>query len=217
MSLAPELTEQHKRSTTRGATTFDRVLGVVCEILDRGGESSVRLAEVSELSGASMGSIYHHFGSREGLVAAARERQFRSSLSYRGQTDARTFLASSTPEEFIRRFDESLQVSEDADVAAGRRRRFELIGAAASRPESLPGVVALESAYLNAGEEIGQVLHDRGWLRRGVEPRAFALFLHSMSMVRVVRELDDSVSIDAWRVLVRRALEGMLAVELVDD
>lgn len=202
-----------QEATSRRAPTIERVLAVVSDILDQGGESSLRLAEVSKLSGASIGSLYHHFRSREGMITAARERQFRESLTYRGQTNAETFLDSASPEEFIRRFDESLQVSEDDEVAAGRRRRFEMIGAAASRPEGLPGVAALESAYLSAGEEIGQELANRGWLKPGIEPRAFALFLHSMSMARVVRELDDSVTFEAWRMLVARALEGILVIE----
>jgi hypothetical protein len=127
-----------------------------------------------------------------------------------------TYLAAPTPSDFIREFDETLQVSEASEVAAGRRRRFELIGAAATRPQDLPGVVALETAYLDAGEEIGQVLQDRGWLKDGVEPRAFALFLHSVSMVRVVRELDDSVSFNAWRAVVRRALEGIFVLDVAE-
>lgn len=202
--------------TKRGTSTVERALDVVISILDSDGEASLRLADVSERSRVSIGSIYHHFGNREGLIAAAHERQFRDSLSYRGQTDAMTYLAAPTPSDFIREFDETLQVSEASEVAAGRRRRFELIGAAATRPQDLPGVVALETAYLDAGEEIGQVLQDRGWLKDGVEPRAFALFLHSVSMVRVVRELDDSVSFNAWRAVVRRALEGIFVLDVAE-
>jgi AcrR family transcriptional regulator len=182
-------------------------------MLDSGGEGSLRLADVSKQSGVSIGSLYHHFGSRTGLIAAARERQFRDGLSYRGQIDARTYLASTSPSDFMELFDEMLQTSEALEVAAGRRHRFELIGAAATRPQDLPGVIALETAYLSAGEEIGQELYDRGWLRDGIEPRAFALFLHSVSMARVVRDLDDSVSTDAWRRIVRGALEGMLVLD----
>ena len=210
MALAADTRFPPVRLTQRGTDTVDRTLDVVITILDSDGEASLRLADVSERSGVSIGSIYHHFGSRDGLIAAARERQFRDSLTYRGQTDADTYLASKTPAEFIARFDEMLRMSEAADVAAGRRRRFELIGAAARRPQDLPGVVALEAAYLDAGEQIGQVLHERGWLADGVEPRAFALFLHSVSMARVVRDLDDAVSFNAWRVIAARALDGML-------
>ena len=213
MSTAPRFTVPQDPPRSRAASTIDRALDVVTAILDSGGEGSLRLADVSMQSGVSIGSLYHHFGSRTGLIAAARERQFRDGLSYRGQIDTRTYLASTSPSDFIELFDEMLQTSEASEVAAGRRHRFELIGAAATRPQDLPGVIALETAYLSAGEEIGQELHDRGWLRDGIEPRAFALFLHSVSMARVVRDLDDSVSSEAWRRIVRGALEGMLVLD----
>jgi len=213
VSTAPRFTVPQDPPRSRAASTIDRALDVVTAILDSGGEGSLRLADVSMQSGVSIGSLYHHFGSRTGLIAAARERQFRDGLSYRGQIDTRTYLASTSPSDFIELFDEMLQTSEASEVAAGRRHRFELIGAAATRPQDLPGVIALETAYLSAGEEIGQELHDRGWLRDGIEPRAFALFLHSVSMARVVRDLDDSVSSEAWRRIVRGALEGMLVLD----
>jgi AcrR family transcriptional regulator len=209
--------DRPERSTSRGSATIERALDAVATILDGGGEGSVRVARVSKLAGVSIGSLYHHFGSREGLIARARERQFRESLTYRNQTQTEAFLGSPTPREFIECFDESLLMSEEPDVAAGRQRRFEMIGAAAQRPSDLPGVVALESAYLDAGEVIGQALADRGWLQDGVEPRAVALFLHSLSMVRVVRDLDGSVSSDEWRTLARRALEGMLVLDPAED
>ena len=63
------------RAGTRGAETVERALSVVSQILDEGGEASLRLAEVSRRSSVSIGSLYHHFESREGLIRAARERQ----------------------------------------------------------------------------------------------------------------------------------------------
>ena len=209
MAIAPELAFTDRLSH-RGNDTVERTLAVAIDILKSDGETSLRLAQVTRRSGVSIGSIYYHFGSRDGLIAAARERQFRDSLTYPGQTDASGYLAATTPAEFIEKFDEMLHLSESVDVAAGRMRRFELIGAAARKPGDLPGVLELESAYLDAGEQIGRVLYERGWLQDGVEPRAFALFLHSVSMARVVREIDDGVSFEMWCALVRRALEGVL-------
>jgi AcrR family transcriptional regulator len=197
---------------SRTTSTIDRALNAVTSVLDSGGEGSLRLVDISKQSGVSIGSLYHHFGSRNGLIAAARERQFREGLSYPGQIEAKTYLAAKTPADFVRVFDDMLRSSEAPEVAEGRRHRFELIGSAASRPRDLPGVIALESAYLSAGEEIGRALYDRGWLKDGVEPRTFALFLHSLSMARVVRDLDDIISADAWRMIARRALEGVLVL-----
>jgi AcrR family transcriptional regulator len=200
-------------SSLRGAETVSRALDVVTEMLESGGEGSVRVAEVSKRSGVSTGSLYHHFESRTGLIAAARERQFARDRTYPGQVDAAGYLAATTPAEFVRLFDEMLTGSETPVAAAGRHHRFEMIGAAAARPQDFPGVVELEVDFLDLGEAIGTALHQRGWLKVGIEPRSVALFLHTLSMARVVRELDDSVSPEAWRTIVREALSGIFVTD----
>lgn len=192
------------------ATTVDRALNAVAEILDEGGEASLRLADVSKRSGVSVGSLYHHFGSREGLINAARERQFLESLPSDVRGEAEQLRLASTPEEFIVRFDQVLCSSETPERAAGRRRRMEMIGAAASRPGHLRGVVSLQSSYIDVFEDVANELKERGWLREGIDPRGFALFLHAASMSRVLREFDGGVSADEWHRVVEGSLRGLL-------
>lgn len=198
----------------RGVSTVDRALKVVGDILDEGGEAALRLADVSQRSGVSVGSLYHHFGSREGLVNAARERQFLESLPIQIRDEAAYLEASSTPSEFIERFDELLCTSETAERAIGRRRRFEMIGAAAGRPGHLRGIVSLQSEYLDIFEHVARTLEERGWLHDGVTPRAVALYLHAVSMARVLRELDEHpVANEAWRRIVEVTLDCLVSVD----
>ncbi len=191
----------------QGTSTVERALRVVADILDAGGEASLRLAEVSRRSGVSVGSLYHHFGSREGLVSAARERQFLLSLPRESDEEIAYLLASTTPQLFLERFEQVMEGSETPERRAGRRRRFEMIGAAASRPGHLGGIVAPQSRYLDRWEELVRELQHRTWLRDDVDARALALFLHSVSMARVLAEVDDQpVDPKAWRHLVSQAL-----------
>jgi AcrR family transcriptional regulator len=59
----------------RPRTTREWVLAVALEQLDVGGEAAVRVDQISAESGASIGSIYHHFGDREGVIAAGQLRR----------------------------------------------------------------------------------------------------------------------------------------------
>lgn len=186
--------------TPRGASTIERALAVVAEILDRGGEAALRLADVSRRSSVSVGSLYHHFGSREGLVNAARERQFRLSIPTEAPEEVASLEACEDPKEFLARFEELLERSETPERDAGRRRRFEMIGAAASRPGHLSGIVAQQTAYLDLLEGLVETLKERGWVAKDVSARALALFMHACSMSRVLRELDgDPVDAGVWR------------------
>jgi AcrR family transcriptional regulator len=191
-------------ATVLGDTTVERALKVVGEILDTGGEASLRLADVSHRSGVSVGSLYHHFGSREGLISAARERQFLESLPSQAHEEVAYLIAASSPAEFVDRFDEVLRASDNPERAAGRRRRLEMIGAAAGRPGHLEGIVAMQTSYLDEFEALTRTLEARGWLPEKVDVRAVALLLHSTSMGRVIREIDDDpVELEEWHHLVR--------------
>jgi AcrR family transcriptional regulator len=194
-----------------GATTVERALKVVGEILDAGGEASLRLADVSRRSGVSVGSLYHHFGSREGLISAARERQFTKSLPSQVKDEVAYLAAASSPEEFLDRFDEVSRAGDDPQRAVGRRRRFEMIGAAARRPGHLGGILGMQTAHVDLFEELVRSIKARGWLPDDVDARAFALLLHATSMGRVLLEIDEEpVSLDDWHRVVRSVVEGLV-------
>lgn len=52
------------------ALTRERVLSTAAELLAEHGCDGLGIVELSERSGVSNGSIYHHFGSKEGVLAA---------------------------------------------------------------------------------------------------------------------------------------------------
>jgi AcrR family transcriptional regulator len=60
----------------RARETIAAVLEVTMEVLDAHGEQGVRMEEIQRRSGVSSGSIYHHFGDRDGLIAAAQVERF---------------------------------------------------------------------------------------------------------------------------------------------
>jgi AcrR family transcriptional regulator len=200
---------------SRGAATMERALVVVGEILDEGGEASLRLADVSRRSGVSIGSLYHHFESREGLIRAARERQFLQSLPTDADDVANLLATASTPEQFAERLEQIIRTTQTPDRAANRLRRVELIGAAAARPELLEAISATQTMVLDVGEALAAAFKERGWLRDGIEPRALALFVQAITLGRVLGDLDQrGVDQEAWAQLLLSALDGMLNLDL---
>jgi AcrR family transcriptional regulator len=195
-------------ATHPGASTIDRALAVVGAILDAGGEGSLRLADVSSRSGVSVGSLYHHFGSREGMIDAARERQLLESLPDDAFEEDELLLATSTAE-LVERVGN--QIRETPVRELSRRRRLETIAVAARRPGQLAGVVAIQASHLDVGENMARHLIARGWLRDDVEPRALALLLDILAVSAPLREVDvHPVDSDAWDKLLRLCIEGLL-------
>lgn len=52
------------------------VLDAVGERLMNADESLIRIPEICEATGVNYGSVYHHFGSREGVIDAAYHQMF---------------------------------------------------------------------------------------------------------------------------------------------
>lgn len=53
----------------RGAVTVDLLLDAALRVYGEEGERGITVGAVTEASGVSLGSLYHHFGSIDGLVA----------------------------------------------------------------------------------------------------------------------------------------------------
>lgn len=57
-----------RKQQDRGEKTVQRVLVASRDLMAEGGFDAVQLAAVSKKSGVSTGSLYHHFGSKNGLI-----------------------------------------------------------------------------------------------------------------------------------------------------
>ncbi|MFE2266687.1 TetR/AcrR family transcriptional regulator [Streptomyces griseosporeus] len=58
----------------RGEVTADLLLDAALRVYAAEGERGVTVAAVTKASGVSLGSLYHHFGSIDGLIAALAQR-----------------------------------------------------------------------------------------------------------------------------------------------
>jgi AcrR family transcriptional regulator len=62
------------RKQQRSQETVDRLLDAVLRVYAESGEQGLTVSAVTRASGVSLGSLYHHFGSIDGLVLAAEQR-----------------------------------------------------------------------------------------------------------------------------------------------
>ena len=76
-------TERMVHKQSRSVPVMRTVLEAVAERLRDGDESLLRIPEVCKATGVNYGSVYHHFGSREGVIDAAYEMMF--SRDHRGR------------------------------------------------------------------------------------------------------------------------------------
>jgi AcrR family transcriptional regulator len=194
--------------------TREAAIDCVIELLDEQGEQGLRIAEVTERSGISVGSIYHHFGDRDGLIKAARAKQFCASPSTYGILVAELVSTSRTAREFADGLRKLNLEAFSRDRDHERLQRAEYIGSAVSRPDLLAELRDHQTQMITIATEISQTLIDRGWLRDGVTAHAFATFNLAMEFGSVVLALDARrVADDEWSDTVQRAIESLLRIE----
>ena len=111
-----------------------RMVDAAIEMIESGGESSVRLAEVATRVGVSQPAVYHHFENRSQLVTAAYVAWYERNLLT--ETPPVAMMATvRTREEFIQACKSALEWSLVPERIRARSIRVAVLGAAQTNPE----------------------------------------------------------------------------------
>lgn len=127
-------------TTQHHTSSKEMILALAITQIDRGGEASIRVKQIAEDAGTSVTSIYHFYGSREGLIEAAQIARFEG--GYEG-TRAK-FLAAAqsveTREDFTQFLEAQVREIFTATHRMNRRRRMNVAGSAIARPDLLSAI-----------------------------------------------------------------------------
>jgi AcrR family transcriptional regulator len=198
----------------RGDETRRVIIEVAIELLDENGEQGLRIAEVQRRSGISIGSIYHHFGGRDGLIQAARARQFRASHPTHGLMIAELAESASSADEFVAGLANVIRTVHSEDRAAERFQRLVYIGSAMSRPDLLDELRAQQTELIEGAAELVQQLVDRGWVRDDVSARALVTFALALELGSVVADLDlQRIDDETWSHIVHVATSSLFKLD----
>ncbi len=202
------------RRDGRTRTTRELVIDVVLELLEHGGEAAVRIDDVRDRSGVSIGSLYHHFGDRDGLIVAAQLRRFA------GYAEAEIAALSTIVEraadvaEFRRAVRQlTLHTASDLRVAE-RWGRIGVLGSTVGRLALLHEVRIVQTRLTDEFQATIAQGQARGFFRRDLDARAIALFIEAYSLGLALNDVDERpVSERAWEQVVWSVLDGLIADE----
>jgi len=165
------------------------VLDEVCEQLMTTDESLIRIPDVCKATGVNYGSVYHHFGSREGVIDAAYNMLF-SKLAegdiqvlrdiYDTATTLPDYIAALAP--LVERF------SSGPDRQLRRSIRVRIVAASITRPELKMLIGLTQTRLTDEFIRLVQFGQDRGWLRNDLSARSIAVALQVLIFGRI---LDD--------------------------
>jgi len=212
MPLAAKKTPQPKQQ--RAVTTVDLVIAETKLALVRGGETSIRVQEISKATNVSIGSIYHHFGDRDGLIRATYVHQFASSVREDIGSVKRFMVKMHSVQEIIEHYDDMIQFLVLHFGRLPASERAAIIGNTTGRPLLRQALAEVQNELTNGLTEVMQLLQDRKMLKAHISPRAAAVIALGLLHGRVIAELDtDPVSEADWNQAMLSALSGLFILE----
>jgi AcrR family transcriptional regulator len=178
---------------SRSAPVMQAVLDAVAERLMAGDELLIRIPEICEATGVNYGSVYHHFGSREGVIDAAYNMIF-SKLVEEDMTIIRQATDNVvTLEEYVSVILPIMAtMNSGPDRMARRALRIRIVSAATTRPELHVLIGETQSRLTDEWRRLIEMAQQRQWLRDDVPANFLAVMLQIIVFGRALDDISDT-------------------------
>lgn len=198
--MAEHSDEQPQRRTRAdGRETAQKILKFAEQELMSAGLVNFNLDRVIEASGVSRSSVYHHFGGREGVIAAVETEFLRVSMDA-GMTEMEHLLMNvASGEEAFALVEIGVLVSGSEAQKATRRRRISTLAMTPNSPATKKLMSEWQASGTKRFARLIQDLRDKG-LCNPVEPiEGSAHLIQSILLGRILVDiLDDPEAEAAW-------------------
>ena len=187
--------------------TRERLLKAAAATIDKGGEGAVRIRDLTKSCDITAPSIYHFFGSREGLIDAAQAYRFSRGQRQLSDAFASAIHTCKSKTQFVELAHRFLETMFAPDRRVIRNSRLNVLGNAVNRP-ALSKELALVQDESNkvVGESLGYA-QTNGWVRDDFNTEMFAAWLNGMVNSRRLIEMNGTHPLgDEWDVIAKRSI-----------
>lgn len=198
----------------RAQETVAALIETTNSLMSEGGETAVRIQEISEITGVSIGSIYHHFGDREGLIRATHVHNFSDTVRKDIDRVKRWMVNMHSTNEIAAHYNDMMRFLVDHFSAQSPWDRAAIVGNVAGRPLLLKALSEVQHELTNSLTEAMQLLKDRGMLKKHLTARSAAVVTLGMLFGKVISELDlTPVKDEEWNQSMLSAFSGLFVLE----
>jgi len=209
---------RHGEKRVDGVETIALIKKFAIKELEKYGSVQFNLDRVLRLSGVSRGSVYHHFGSRDGLLSAL-ELEVSLTRTMEELAVLRQMVESSnTPREMLDTFAIGFSTGDTAGAMQRRLRRIASI-AASEKNRALTKSLR-EAQVLGTAEFVSiiQLAEQKGLVRLASTAEGTAYLLQSMLLGRVLADLSTSSETQSrWMESTLVAIKALLGLEDIRD
>jgi len=201
------------RSTSgeSGPAGRQRLLDAAVAVLATEGAAALRMTDIAARAGVSFALIAHHFGNRDGLVAAAQRVRFEGSVAADVAAIRQVVRSAADAVELRAGLRAITAAVVDPQRATLRLGRTATVGTAHGQPETRE---LLGGAATTLLDELAEVVHEaqaRGLVRADLDARAIATFVQAYALGMVMADLDrERATTGALAAVVAAALDALL-------
>ncbi|MEO6627089.1 MAG: TetR/AcrR family transcriptional regulator [Aquihabitans sp.] len=169
----------------------------VAMLRDRGPDGFT-VDEVLIESGTSSSSLYHHFGSRQGLLVAAQEESYRRLAHSEDRGNLDGGYDATTTQEFLDYVVHQLErIVTDPANRTVRQTRLQVAARSFGSAELAAQTAAIQENMLDVIAAMYDDAKARGLINGALDTRAYAAWFHGMTLGRTVTEAGQ-VDTRAW-------------------
>jgi AcrR family transcriptional regulator len=168
-----------------------RLLDAAVRWLEHNSEVDLRMATIAEEAGVTIALITHHFGSRDGLIAAAQRVRVAGALSQDIEFMRDVLANPVSVEEFRDQLEKLMRAVFDNARAQRRLARMAALASAHGRDDLRHELGAEVTDMLSVVSDTVERAQWRGVFRGDLDPRATAVFIQALTLGVVLADLDE--------------------------
>jgi len=188
----------------------ERLLRATVRHLESRSAADLRVTTIAAEADVAIGLIRHHFGSRDGMVAAAQQRRLEGATR-EDIAGIHPLLAVADAATLWAGLEQLTRATIDRKRASVRLSRFDAVATAHGRPEVATAIGETFGDLLDELTAIVRDAKDRGLIATELSPRAVATFIQAYALGLLVHDLDpESVDDEDLVAVVMTAVRAIL-------
>ena len=200
-----------RETSRRGRATAAKLIEFAAKELDRVGPVKFDIDSVLRKSKISKGSLYHHFGSKNGLLVAAETQQFIKYLDEQNTLLRNLVETRNSASDFLTLMTRVMEISGLPENRDLRKKRIRAI-AVAAHDRDLSEFIKTEqikgSLYL---AQTLQIAKDRGWIKPDVDVLAASYWIQGLFMGHIMLDITEIKDLDkAWNSIAVDAIRSFI-------
>lgn len=194
----------------RKTDTRERLLATAISVIENEGEPALNMNEVAAAIGVTKPTIYHHFGSREGLLCAALAEMYFRVLAVGSEYLLEVAPRAKTQAEFEATFRSAISMLTGPEAARRRAMRVNILGAAVTRPDLRQALVQAHRRNADNLVQFIELGRRMGFVRLPFDDEVMSLFTMAAITGRYYVEIDEHIDPTKWDVILYEVIRHLL-------